>query len=568
MRFFSAKALIIAGSLFVALLLIGSTGYGSNRSDDLKKEVEILADEILSKMTDEEKIGQIIHIAIPKNHLDPVALEEIKKLKPGGIILFGMNFGTKEEIIKLNSDLQKEAELLGILPFLISTDQEGGRVIRVKSVQDFPGAMALGQIGNEAYTEKVGFITSYELSSHGVNLLLAPVLDINNNPENPVINTRSFGSDMGLVLKMASNYQKGAMEGGAIPVVKHFPGHGDTNIDSHLGLPVIQKNEDELFQMELIPFQKSIELGIRVVMSAHIVYPKLDPDLPATLSPKILNGILRKKMNFDGVIITDAMEMKAIADNYFDKKPGKLAILAGADIILLTSWGKTTSDYKSMLEDAVKEKAFEIDGKNLLNEAVKRQIILKLENGLLPSTCCKSPKIYLEKFLKEKREFSKKKYSETFSKESPAEFNRMLSKKSIRSYGKQFVSLSEKELSKTEFFVKDPYLKTVLKKMKMKSVKVSKLGKIFSKSKNARLVLASEKLEDLAEIQKIIQKNPKRKIILLHYGSPFFEFPKGENLQILFSFSPTEGSLEALGNSLSRKYRNTPVEVPNLIFRK
>ena len=277
-------------SIIIPLFIMKAL-HSRNTPIELKKEIEILADEILSKMTDEEKIGQIIHIAIPQNFLDPVAIEEIRKIKPGGIILFGMNFGTKDEILKLTTDLQNEANSLGIMPFLISTDQEGGRVIRIKSVQDFPGAMAIGQVGNESFAEKVGFFTSNQLNSHGINLLLAPVLDINNNPENPVINTRSFGSDLNTVLKMSSAYQKGAMDGGAIPVVKHFPGHGDTNIDSHLGLPVIQKNLEELLQSELIPFQKSIENGIRAVMSAHIVYPKLDPEYPATLSPKILKMI-------------------------------------------------------------------------------------------------------------------------------------------------------------------------------------------------------------------------------------------------------------------------------------
>ncbi|MBE7411137.1 MAG: beta-glucosidase [Leptospiraceae bacterium] len=551
----------------VLIFFLVGTGYGNDKSAELKKETELLADEILSRMTEEEKIGQVLHIAIPAKNLDTIGIQEIQKIKPGGIILFGMNFGAKEEIQKLTSDLQNLASIEKILPFLISTDQEGGRVVRVQSVQEFPGAMAIGQVGVETYSERVGFFTSYQLKEHGINIFFAPVLDINNNPDNPVINTRSFGSDLETVLKMSEGFQRGAMDGGAIPVIKHFPGHGDTNIDSHLGLPVIQKSQEELFQMELVPFQKSIENGIRAVMSAHIVFPKLDPDLPATLSPKILNKVLRDRFKFRGVIFTDAMEMKAISENYLDKKPGKLAILAGADIVLLTSWGKVSSDYKLMLEEAVKEKAFDVNGKNVLNEAVKRQIILKLENGIIPLNMYKSPKELLEKYLFEKKENSKKKYSEYIKKESPKKLNQILSRKSIRSYEKKFTPLTEKEISKTEFYVKNPFLKSILKEMKLKEVKLSKKRQILYRLKKSKIVLASEKLEDIEEIKKFILKNPNKNIILLHFGSPFLEFPKSKNLQILFSFSPTEESLRALANSLSFKYSKNAIATPNLILK-
>jgi len=220
-----------------------------------------------------------------------VAIAELQKVRPGGVILFGVNLGKKKEIRALTKGLQNEMKNLNSPPLFISIDQEGGRVVRVeKGVTGFPGALAIGQTKNPAYAFNVGLITSYELNNLGINLLLAPVMDINNNPENPVINTRSFGMTLDAG-DLAISYEKGARIGGAVPVIKHFPGHGDTNVDSHLGLPVIEKTESQLLEFELIPFQKSIQEGARAVMSAHIVYPNLDPKYPSTLSKKILTDI-------------------------------------------------------------------------------------------------------------------------------------------------------------------------------------------------------------------------------------------------------------------------------------
>lgn len=215
---------------------------------------------ITEAMSEEELVGQTIHIAIPQKTVDAVALEEIAATKPGGIILFGKNLGKKEEILSLTRGLQIAAKDQGLPPFFISTDQEGGRVFRVQDgITPYPGAMAVGQTGSTEWGEVVGFVTSYELRNLGLNFLFAPVLDINNNPLNPVINTRSFGSDSKRVSDVAVAYERGARAGGCLPVIKHFPGHGDTTVDSHLGLPIINKSLAELEALELIPFKRSIE---------------------------------------------------------------------------------------------------------------------------------------------------------------------------------------------------------------------------------------------------------------------------------------------------------------------
>ncbi|MBP9889243.1 MAG: glycoside hydrolase family 3 protein, partial [Leptospiraceae bacterium] len=287
------KLILITLCASVPLWLIPSI-HATDYSDIRKRTLDQAA-EIVSKMTDEEKAGQVIHIAIPKNYLDEVAISELQKVRPGGVILFGVNVGKKKEIRALTKGLQLEMKNLNSPPLFISIDQEGGRVVRVeKGVTSFPGALAIGQTKNPSYAFNAGLITSYELNKLGINLLLAPVLDVNNNPENPVINTRSFGMTLDAG-DLAISFERGARLGGAIPVIKHFPGHGDTNVDSHLGLPVIEKTEAELLDFELIPFQKSIQEGAKAVMSAHIIYPNLDKKYPSTLSKKILTDILRKK---------------------------------------------------------------------------------------------------------------------------------------------------------------------------------------------------------------------------------------------------------------------------------
>ncbi len=507
-----------------------------------QEKIHTIASSIVSKMSDEQKAGQVIHLAIPSKELDEVALSELKKIMPGGIILFGVNLGTKSEIKKLTSSLQMEIKNLGLPPLFISTDQEGGRVIRVqKSVTEFPGAMAIGQTKNEVYAEKVGFITSYELNALGINLLFAPCLDINNNPENPVINTRSFGSDVETVTQMGVAYELGARKGGALPVIKHFPGHGDTNVDSHLGLPVIQKDLQELEKFELVPFQKAIELGARAVMSAHIVYPKIDPLYPATLSSNVLNGILRNKLKFSGLVFTDAMEMDAISKNYKKEKRATLAILAGADVILLTSYGKNTKEYYDMILESIQNKEFIVGEKNLLDEALIRQISLKIEQGLFEDI--EDEKIV--SYLKERNQLAKVRYEE-LEKEGIKELNQKISKEAIRAWKKEFKPLSLEEAKEYTFFITNKKLKKEFSLLGIKTFSEKKFQKLIKRKKTGKFIFDIHEQKDIKKIYKWLKPSSKSKIILLNYGSPFLDYPKIENLSVIFSFSPTKASLRAL----------------------
>jgi beta-N-acetylhexosaminidase len=533
--------------LFVTILTIicNSAILPQETNPNIKEKIQNMAKEIVSKMSDKEKAGQTIHIAIPGKGLDKTAIKEIRKINPGGVILFGINLGSKNEILRLTSNLQAEMKKYKLPPLFISTDQEGGRVVRVqKGVTGFPGAMAIGQTENEEYAYNIGFITSYQLNSLGINVVFAPSLDINNNPENPVINTRSFGSDKETVTALGSAYEKGAREGGAMPVIKHFPGHGDTNIDSHLGLPIINKSIDEIMNFELVPFKKAIENGARSVMSAHIIYPQIHKGYPATLSKKIINGILREDLKFDGVVFTDAMEMHAISKNYQKEKRGPLAIQSGADIILLTSWGDTTTEYYKMILRSIKNKEFNEGDRNLLDEALIRQVAAKIEFGLFLQADSyhkiKDPELLA--FLNDKKIKADEKYK-TFQELNLKEYNRRISIDSIRSLYGEFSPIAKENISEYSIYTKMKLFKRESKMAGLKILSDKGLKEIQNEKIIGKYIFESREKKDLEEIQKIVNNLPGSEIILFHYGSPFLDFPNHSNLKVILSFSPTAGSL-------------------------
>ncbi|PJZ56754.1 beta-glucosidase [Leptospira barantonii] len=567
-RRFSFAFLLLLG--FLTVFYYVSSYQQELQADSWDGYLESQAKSIVDKMSPEELTGQVIHVAIPGKALDQTAEKEIEEILPGGIILFGMNLGTKQEILKLNFELQKKSMEFSKLPLLISVDQEGGRVLRVKDgVTQFPGAMALGQSKNADYAYKVGFVTSYQLRKLGLNFVFAPDLDINNNPDNPVINTRSMGSTPEMVSTAGIGYEKGARVGGAIPTIKHFPGHGDTNVDSHLGLPKIDKTLEELERMELIPFQESIKQGAEVVMSAHIVYPKLDPNFPATLSSKILTGILREKMGFQGVIITDAMEMDAIDVHYKDSDPGVLAILAGADILLMTSWGKTTRDMKDQILNAYKKGTFQKGERDLLKEAAYRQILLKLKHGIVYEF---SPKKSVAKeklsdieqkevaFFQDQLAQREKSFLEIFSPTLNAEISRA----TIVSFPSSFNPASVKT-EETIFAARGKEFETALAEKNIQNSNAGKIPNLVKENKFKRIVVTTFSQVELDLAAGLAKRYTDLEIVALHYGTPFLKLNTLPNLKILFSFSPTLESKKALMHSVLE--RTSPIPVVDLILK-
>ncbi|WP_404956665.1 glycoside hydrolase family 3 protein [Streptomyces sp. 147326] len=244
--------------------------------------------------------------------------------------LFGRNIASPEQLAALTAQLRTERD-----DVLVAIDEEGGDVTRleVRGGSSFPGNLALGAVDDTGLTRDVARELGRRLAECGVNLNWAPSADVNSNPDNPVIGVRSFGADTGLAARHTAAYVEGLQAAGVAACTKHFPGHGDTNVDSHHALPRIDVDLDTLQARELVPFKAAIEAGTKAVMSAHILVPALDPTRPATLSPQILTGLLRKELGYEGLIVTDGMEMNAIAGTYGIERGSVLAIAAGADAI-------------------------------------------------------------------------------------------------------------------------------------------------------------------------------------------------------------------------------------------
>ncbi|TAL11281.1 MAG: beta-N-acetylhexosaminidase [Nitrospirae bacterium] len=280
-----------------------------------------------------EKIGQLFMLGFHGTAPSKDLRDLFKAYHPGGVILFSRNLEDPEQAAHLTNALQKLAPKM---PLLISIDQEGGRVARLpKGFTLFPGQGALGQAGTAPLAYAFAEVTARELRAIGVNMDLTPVLDVNTNPGNPIIGDRAFGPDPELVETLGLAVVAGLQDNGVLACGKHFPGHGDTAADSHKELPTVSHAIDRLRDIELRPFAHCFANGLAAVMTAHVRYPALDPDTPATLSPAILTDLLRAQLHFQGLVLTDDLEMHAIIDHYGIEDAAIRALRAGADILLI-----------------------------------------------------------------------------------------------------------------------------------------------------------------------------------------------------------------------------------------
>lgn len=350
-------------------------------------------------MSMEEKVGQMLMPDFRNWNGENVTVmnDEIAQLVKdyhlGGVILFRENTVTADQTTRLVSAYQEAAEKYGLI---ISIDQEGGIVTRLQTGTDFPGNMALGATRSEELAEKVGQAIGEELNALGINMNFGPVLDVNNNPDNPVIGVRSFSEDPELVADLGNAYIKGLHETGTAATAKHFPGHGDTATDSHVGLPSVPHDLERLKEVELYPFQQAMNEGIDAIMTAHVTFPKIDDTtaiskkdgtevaVPGTLSHKILTGLVREEMGFNGVIVTDAMNMGAIADHFGPVDAAIRAVKAGADILLMPVGIEAVANG---LYDAVNSGDISEDR---LEQSVERVLTLKLNRGIVKAEVEKS----------------------------------------------------------------------------------------------------------------------------------------------------------------------------------
>nr|WP_237718769.1 glycoside hydrolase family 3 protein [Alkalibacillus haloalkaliphilus] len=351
-----------------------------------------LVQHALNGLTIEEKLGQML---MPDfRHWDseevtemlPEIEELVEEYHLGGVILFAENVQDTEQTARLVRDYQNAAEKFGLM---MTIDQEGGIVTRLQSGTDFPGNMALGATRSEEIAFDVGQAIGHEIGSLGINTNFAPVMDVNNNPDNPVIGVRSFGEDPDLVADLGIAYTEGLQSTGVAATAKHFPGHGDTDVDSHLGLPEVPHDRERLEEVELYPFQRAMESGMDMIMTAHVTFPQIDDTtviseatgeevmLPATLSYKVLTELIRDDMGYEGVITTDAMNMNAITDHFGPVDAAVRAVEAGSDIVLMPVG----------LEEVAEGLLDAIDSGDITEErieaSVERILTLKLERGII-----------------------------------------------------------------------------------------------------------------------------------------------------------------------------------------
>ncbi|GEL09120.1 glycoside hydrolase family 3 protein [Salisediminibacterium halotolerans] len=346
----------------------------------------------LENLTVEEKVGQML---MPdyrnwdgKNVTEmlPEIEAQIEEYHLGGVILFAENTQSTEQTAALMHEYQEAAEKFGLLT---SIDQEGGIVTRLNEGTDFPGNMALGAADDVELTYQVGEAIGNELNSLGLNMNFAPVVDVNNNADNPVIGVRSFGEEPSLVGDHGAAYTAGLQSTGVSATAKHFPGHGDTDVDSHLGLPEVPHDIDRLREVELAPFQEAIDEGIDVIMTAHVTFPEIDDTtvisektgeeiaLPATLSEEALTGLMREELGYDGVVVTDALNMQAISDHFDPVDAVVRAVEAGTDIALMPEDlpGAAEALYDAVEQGDISESRIDASAERILSLKIRRGII-------------------------------------------------------------------------------------------------------------------------------------------------------------------------------------------------
>jgi beta-N-acetylhexosaminidase len=344
-----------------------------------------IARRVLAHMSLEQKVGQVFMLGFEGTTLNASNRALIENLHLGGVTLFGRNVESGLQLRRLNSDLQSIA---GPVPLFISVDQEGGLVVRVTNgATIFPGNMAVGAAGDLDLARRIAEAAASELRVMGVNMNLAPVVDVNTNPLNPVIGVRAFGSNVERVADLGVQTVQALQSAGASAVAKHFPGHGDTHVDSHRALPVVPHPLERLHSVELAPFKAALAARVDGIMTAHLYLPAIEPqpDLPATLSKAVLTGLLRATLGYGGLILTDALDMRAIKK---DRTPAEAAVLAfdaGADMLLIAGIDSDdrghAGDGPRALLTAVKSGRITQDR---LDASVLRILEAKARRGILP----------------------------------------------------------------------------------------------------------------------------------------------------------------------------------------
>lgn len=337
----------------------------------------LTADSVLATLSLRQQVGQLVfpwllgdYAALDGASLD-ATLRAVDSLEVGGIIV---SIGSPLDVAAKLNLLQRRSRL----PLLVAADFEFGTGMRLQGGTAFPPLMGIGASGRELDAYELGRITALEAHAVGIHLTFSPVADVNNNPRNPIINTRSFGEDPAAVARLVAAYVQGAREHGLFTTAKHFPGHGDTGVDSHISVPVAPGCWDRLDTLEMVPFRAAIAAGVTAVMTAHVALPCLDPvdPVPATLSAAATQGLLRDSLGFEGLVVTDALVMGAIVERFGAGESAVRAFLAGSDLLLMPA------DPGAAVDAMVAAVGTGRIARERLAESVRRVLDLKLEAGL------------------------------------------------------------------------------------------------------------------------------------------------------------------------------------------
>jgi beta-N-acetylhexosaminidase len=362
-----------------------ATPTATPQPDPVAAHVEAL----LARMSVEEKVGQLFLVFFEGSDLSPALSEMIMKLHIGGIVLFARsgNIESPEQLARLIGDAQALAAREGAgVPLFVAIDQEGGPVSRLTDgFTVFPSNMAVGATGSADRAREMARIMAAEMRAVGINMNLAPVMDVNDNPDNPVIGIRSFGASPELVAQMGAAMIETYQANGILATAKHFPGHGNTAVDSHVGLPVVTGKIERLAAVELAPFRAAIAAGVGAIMTAHVVAPAIEPTagLPATLSARVLGGLLREQLGYDGLIVTDSLGMGALG-RYEAAEVATLAFVAGADVLAFgADPGHGPDEQRAAYEHLLKQVQQGAVTQERLDESVRRILLAKARLGLL-----------------------------------------------------------------------------------------------------------------------------------------------------------------------------------------
>jgi beta-N-acetylhexosaminidase len=342
---------------------------------------QAVAEAISRLTTDEDRVGQLLLLGWIGSSAEE-ARPALRDLRAGGIV-FVQNISTGAEARAINQRLKQISRDTNLLEPLIAIDHEGGIVQRIRDVKNEGSNWDFAARGpSDAQACQRGLSHAQTLSELGFSMNLAPVLDVNNNPANPVIGKRSYSDDAQVVARLGAAYIKGLQSGGVAAVGKHFPGHGNTSVDSHLGLPSLPQTIDDLERIELVPFRRAIEADVAGIMSAHIVFPAVDSSGdPATLSRSVMTGLLREKLGFKGLAVSDDMgAMKAITDNYTPGDAAAKAVQGGVDLLILSAELSRQREARDALLEAVRDGRI---SRERLDEAVRNVLTVKARFGLL-----------------------------------------------------------------------------------------------------------------------------------------------------------------------------------------